>query len=199
MLSARKCYCRSLPPEKLPIWDKWHCRTHLLYLFKLDNAIQHGLLLAISFLDLRNAFGSVAHNLIKDILHHIQLPDNFVSYISESYAQLSGLVKTKHWRTPVFKIERGVFQKDTLSPLIFLVAFNPLIEFCNKLPSCGFCLKLPVPNSSGLHPISFACNLCWMERELLWWATRMVLCCCQRISPWWPREDWILRSCYWSP
>ena len=129
----------------------------------LDNAIQHGLPLAISFLDLRNTFGSIAHNLIKDILHHIQLPDNFVSYISASYAQLSGLVKTKHRHTPVFQIGRGIFQGDTLSPLIFLVAFNLLIELCNKLPSCGFCLKLPVPNSSGLPPISSAIYVEWNE------------------------------------
>ena len=54
----------------------------------------------------------------------------------------------------MFQVKRGIFQGDTLSPLIFLVAFNPLIELGNKLPSCGFCLKLSVTNSSGLPPIS---------------------------------------------
>ena len=81
-------------------------------------------------------------------------------HVTKSYAQLEGNVKTKKWRTPNFKIQRGVFQGDTLSPLIFLLAFNPLIELCNNLPSGGFSLKLPVPNSSGLpHQYSHLCQV----------------------------------------
>ena len=63
----------------------------------------------------------------------------------------------------MFKIERGIFQGNTLSPLIFLVTINPLIKLCNKLPSCGFCLKVPVPNSCGLSPISSAIYVEWNE------------------------------------
>jgi len=129
----------------------------------LDNAIQHGLPLAMSFLDLSNAFGSVSHLLIRDILHHIQLPTEFTTYVINSYAQLAGCVKTKRWSTPNFKIQRGVFQGDTLSPLIFLLAFNPLIELCNTLSSCGFSLKLPVPDSSGLPPVNTAIYVEWNE------------------------------------
>ena len=78
----------------------------------------------MSFLDLQNAFGLVAHGLIHDILHHVQLPHKFISYITFGYTHLSGKVKTKSLCTPSFKIERGVFQGDTLSPLIFLLAFK---------------------------------------------------------------------------
>ena len=53
---------------------------------------------------------------------------------------------------PSFNIKRGVFQGDTLSPLIFLAVFNTLIQLCNSLSTCGFSLRLPVPNSSGLRP-----------------------------------------------
>ena len=129
----------------------------------LDNAIQHGLPLAMSFLDLRNAFGSVSHLLIRDIFHYVQLPSEFTTYVTNSYSQLVGSVKTKKWRTPNFEIQRGVLQGDTLSPLIFLLAFNPLIELCNRLPSCGFNLRLPVPNSSGLPPTNTAIYVEWNE------------------------------------
>ena len=61
----------------------------------LDDAIQHGLPLAMPFLNLSNAFGSVSHCLIHNILHHIQLPVQFVTYFTNSYAQLTGIVKTK--------------------------------------------------------------------------------------------------------
>lgn len=103
----------------------------------------------MSFLDLKNAFESISHSLIHDILDYIKLPTEFVSYSTKSYSQLSATFKTKNWCTPIFKIERGVFQGDTL---IFLAAFNPLIETCNKLPTCGFNTKLYVPNLTGLPP-----------------------------------------------
>ena len=60
---------------------------------------------------------------------------------------------SKEWKTPSFNIKRSVFQGDTLSPLIFLLTFNPLIEVCHSLSCCGFSLKLPVPNSSGIPPV----------------------------------------------
>ena len=44
--------------------------------------------------------------------------------------------------TPRFSIERGVFQGDTLSPLIFLLAFNPIVEAINSVEP-GFQLMLP--------------------------------------------------------
>ena len=101
------------------------CVEHILSICSiLDNAIQHGLPLAMSFLDLKNAFGSISHSLIHDILDYIKLPTEFVSYITKSYSHLSATIKTKNWCTPIFKIERGVFQGDALSPLIFLAAFN---------------------------------------------------------------------------
>ena len=139
------------------------CVEHILSICSiLDNTIQHGLPLAMSFLDLKNAFGSISHSLIHDILDYIKLPTEFVSYITKSYSQLSATIKTKNWCTPIFKIERGVFQGDTLSPLIFLAAFNSLIETCNKLPTCGFNMKLYVPNSTGLPPPK-DCNIYRVE------------------------------------
>ena len=55
-----------------------------------------------------------------------------IFYIVNSYSQLLAFITTKHWSTSDdFKIERGVFQGDALSPLIFLISFNPLIEMCN--------------------------------------------------------------------
>ena len=62
----------------------------------LDNAVQHGSPLIVTFLDLQNTFGSVAHELTTDILTHIKLPDNLVSYkYSDGYSKLTEYVKTK--------------------------------------------------------------------------------------------------------
>ena len=131
----------------------------------LDNAINQGLPLAITFLDLKNAFGSIAHSLIRDMFDHMKLPSQITSYIMNGYSKLSAIVKTKKWSTPPFSIKRGVFQGDTLSPLIFLVAFNPLIQVCNTLSTCGFSLRLPIANSSGLPPVNSAIYVMWNETQ----------------------------------
>jgi len=123
-------------------------------IFTTTATIQHGIPLAVTFLD-QNAFGSVAHALITDILVHIKLPSGRISHILDGYTKLSATVKTKEWKTPPFEIKWGMFQGDTLSPVIFLTVFNPLVEFSNHLPTCGFSLKVPVPNSVVLtvfHP-----------------------------------------------
>ena len=91
----------------------------------IDNTIQHGTPLAITFLDLQNAFSSVAHTLITDMLTHIRLPNGLISYIVDGYTKLSA---TEEWKMPPFKIKQGMFQGDTSSPVIFLTVFNPLVE-----------------------------------------------------------------------
>ena len=88
---------------------------------------------------------------------HLNLPH------TSPIAIRSGSVKIKKRCTSNFDIQRGVFQGDTLSPLIFLLTFNPLIELCNRLPSCGFNLRLPVPNLSGLPPTNTAIHVKWNE------------------------------------
>ena len=130
----------------------------------LDNAIHQGLPLALTFLDLKNTFGSIAHPLKSDMLNHIKLPSQVISHIMGGYSKLSVSVKTKKWTTP-FNIKRGIFQGDTLSPLIFLVAFNPLIQVCNSLSTCGFSLSLPIAGSSGFPPVNSAIYVLWDEPQ----------------------------------
>ena len=129
----------------------------------IQNAVQNGLPPSITFLDLKNAFGSVPHQLIYDMLAHIQLPFQVRSYISSAYSQLTAQVVTKHWSTPSFPISRGVFQGDTLSPLIFLITFNPIIQLAQSLSTCGFSLKLSDPTLQELPKVELA-SLCSMGR-----------------------------------
>lgn len=121
----------------------------------IDNGKQHGTPLAVTFLDLQNAFGSVAYSLITHILMHIRLPSGL---ISDGYSKLSTTVNTKEWTTrppsppPPFEIKRGMFEGDTLSPVILLTVFNPLVELSNFwIVSQSNSPKLSGPPSSELH------------------------------------------------
>ena len=50
----------------------------------IEHAKQNGLPVSISFLALKNAFGSVSHKLISDILYHIKLLTSVRDYINNT-------------------------------------------------------------------------------------------------------------------
>ena len=50
-----------------------------------------------------------------------------------------------------------------MSPLLFLLCFQPVITFANSLPYGGFRLQLPLPNSTGFQPIDSHIYVEWCE------------------------------------
>ena len=131
----------------------------------IENAKQNGLPINITFLDLRNAFGSVSHKLIADMLQLAKLPPPFINYVQNCYSLLEGFVETKFWSTPTFPIRRGIFQGDTLSPVIFLLIFSPIVNLADRLKSGGYVPYITVPNSVGLPPVNSHIYLEWNEEE----------------------------------
>ena len=120
----------------------------------VQNAMEHSLPLALSFIDLKNAFGSILHAYLKDMLKLIKLPREFTDYVSSLYSSISAHVFTKHWKTKHFSITKGVFQGDTLSPLLFLIAINPIIQSVALYPaSRGFALKPPIQSELEEQPL----------------------------------------------
>ena len=65
----------------------------------------------------------------------------------------------------MFEIKLSMFQGDTLSPVIFLTAFNPLIEIGSCLTTSGFSLKVPVSNSVALPPVNSTTYVYWDENS----------------------------------
>ena len=129
----------------------------------LDQARQLDLPTIISFLDLKNAFGSVPHQLVFDILQHIRIPSGIINYIRDCYSQLTAHICTDTWSTPKFTIQKGVFQGDTMSPVIFLAVFSPVIERIQKLqyPSCP--ITIPIVASENLPPVGSCLYVLWNE------------------------------------
>ena len=70
--------------------------------------------------------------LIPIVLKHYHLPEIIITYITNIYSKLTGRVKTKDWETEVFEFLKGVFQGDPYSGTIFIIVFNPLIEYIKK-------------------------------------------------------------------
>ena len=72
----------------------------------------------MTFLDLKNAFGSVSHRLIVDMLHAVKVPQFLSRYIQSFYSILTVVISTKTWETQLanpFHFVKG-FIKEILCP-----------------------------------------------------------------------------------
>ena len=106
--------------------------------------------LMITFLDLKNAFGSIPHQLIFDMLRLVKVPSSVLDYVD---SKLFVTVTTRNWKTSPIPFHQGVFQGDTMSPIMFLLAFNPLLQLAAKLNNGhGYVIELPLQNSVDIPP-----------------------------------------------
>ena len=118
----------------------------------IDHARKNDLPLTITFIDFKNAFGSISHSFVKDIMFHMKVPDNIIKYITNLYNSLIGFVHSSSWVTSVFPITHGVFQGDTMSPIIiFLMALTPVIKMMGKINCPGFYSNIPIPKAKTFH------------------------------------------------
>ena len=92
----------------------------------------------ITFFDLEDAFGSVPHSLIDFSLERNFVPPVIRKYLHNLYSHGLAVVNTKSWRTDAFKFKRGVFQGDPLSPVIFLLVFNPILQELERNSHKGY-------------------------------------------------------------
>jgi len=97
------------------------------------------------------------------MLNHslVKIPNSVSAYIQ---SQLRAVVKCKAFCTPTIPICHGVFQGDTMSSIIFILAFNPLLRLAEVLnQGYGFCFKLMVPGSHDYPPVNAYIYMKWLE------------------------------------
>ena len=79
-------------------------------------------------IDLRDAFGSVPHGYIKEILREMDFPSEVLNVISRAYDDGYTKVRIGNQEGQRIHIGQGVKQGCPLSPLIFNFCLNPLLE-----------------------------------------------------------------------
>ena len=67
------------------------------------------------WLDLKNAFGSVKHELLIHSLRIAHIPNSIIKYIENFYKSIRVCIKTNSFITKGIDLKIGVFQGDTLS------------------------------------------------------------------------------------
>ena len=84
--------------------------------------------LVIALIDLRNAFGEVHNSLLRKVLDFHHIPHELRELILEMYRDFYVTIGTMGDTICPIKLERGVLQGDCLSPLLFNLFFNTLIQ-----------------------------------------------------------------------
>ena len=84
------------------------------------------------YIDIRKAFDSIEHWVLKDTLRYYNLQDKSIRLIMNMYEGLSACIDTPFGKTKEFNITKGVRQGDGLSPLLFILAINPILELIEE-------------------------------------------------------------------
>ena len=114
----------------------------------------------ITFFDLEDAFGSVPHSLITESLKRNFLPENVITYFSTLYSSCQAVVLIPAWRSNPFHFHRGVFQGDPLSPTVFFMVFNPVLQHLKNIEErCGYKLHSETTTTSHIT-LPFADDFC---------------------------------------
>jgi hypothetical protein len=94
----------------------------------LLDAVRSKRSLFVLTVDLKDAFGSIPHELIRSILAKINLPRSLVSFIGDLYENTSTKISKGGELTSEIEILKGVRQGCPLSPLIFDLAIDAAIR-----------------------------------------------------------------------
>jgi hypothetical protein len=115
------------------------CYEHTFILQSLIlDANRHDKNIYLAWLDLRNAFGSVPHEVISTTLSHLGVPDSVVSLIGNIYTNAFTEVRTPAGNTSSIPILSGVKQGCPLSPIIFNLSIELILRAVNaKAQSIG--------------------------------------------------------------
>ena len=98
---------------------------HLTYLINHARLKQRSL--CVSLIDLKNAFGEVHHDLIKAVLDYHHVPPPMSALARSLYDGFKISVARDGYVTNPIRVDRGVLQGDSLSPLLFNMCVNTLI------------------------------------------------------------------------
>jgi hypothetical protein len=98
----------------------------------INRAMTSGNILYMMALDMKDAFGSVSHKQLNNNLKSLGLCKLIREVIMDSYNGATVKVITLNGATENIHIKRGVKQGCPLSPVLFDICINPLIEKLNS-------------------------------------------------------------------
>ena len=87
----------------------------------------------ITYIDFRNAFGSIDHARLLALMEDLGYPSDAIEIIGNIYKDSTTSFMGSHFgTTPPISISRGTIQCDTLSPYLFIIFYKPLLRWLEK-------------------------------------------------------------------
>ena len=83
----------------------------------------------VGFVDLKKAYDSVEHWLIREVLEFYSVDTELIQAIMSCYEGDKAFIRTSFGNTKLFDVTRGVRQGDVLSPLLFNITMNPFYTY----------------------------------------------------------------------
>jgi hypothetical protein len=124
---------RHLSTEQKGFMPTEGCAEHITTLnILLQHARQHKRSISLAFIDLKNAFGSVPHELIIASIEKMGLPEEFAAIVKDLYNGSSCKVRCQDGLTDPIEMGKGVKQGDPLSALLFNIAIEPVIQMIKQ-------------------------------------------------------------------
>ena len=85
-----------------------------------------------TWLDIRNAYGSIPHRVIKMALERTHLPRDVVSLVESYYADVQIRFTTKKFTTEWQRVEKGIITGCTLSVILFALTMTMIVLSTRK-------------------------------------------------------------------
>lgn len=89
-------------------------------------------------LHISKAFDTVKHEAILAALHRMNIDQHFIRYIKKNMEQMSTVIKIGSIKTQVIQIRKGVKQGDPLSPMIFNMVMDELLDYMDTYGEGGY-------------------------------------------------------------
>ncbi len=116
--------------------------------------------ICISWLDLRNAFGSVRHSLFLFAIQHYQLPKFILSLVRSYYDHLRVVIDIpRQYQTKPFHFAIGAFQGCTLSPTLFNLVIQLALDYLEQPNLQSLAYRFSNPENISLLTSAYADDL----------------------------------------
>lgn len=90
--------------------------------------------------DYKKAHDMAPHSWLKEALELVKLAKNIKKHLFDSRERWKTVLKANNQVLKEVNIKRGIFQGDTLSPLLFVIVLIPLSMLLQEL-ECGYQLE----------------------------------------------------------
>ena len=119
-----RCNCRS---------DLWTCRSTEVVTRRIEREVKSRKKnLAMAWIDYKKAYDMVPHSWIKERLDLFGVVENIKTLLVNSMEKWRVMLRTGNSESGEVDIRRGIFQGDSLSPLVFVLALIPLSLILRK-------------------------------------------------------------------